>query len=62
MQMILVQHAFDTVLLLSLRGTQVYYGSARSATTHFGQLGYPCPKDWNPADRKVLSQVTLDLY
>ncbi|KAK9899179.1 hypothetical protein P389DRAFT_158475 [Cystobasidium minutum MCA 4210] len=43
-------HAFDSILLLSSQGTQIYLGKAEGAAGHFAELGYPCPHDWNPAD------------
>jgi hypothetical protein len=49
---LVVQHAFDSILLLSSYGTQVYLGKTEEAAAHFAGLGYPCPVDWNPADRK----------
>ncbi|KAL7010037.1 hypothetical protein EMMF5_000056 [Cystobasidiomycetes sp. EMM_F5] len=43
-------HAFDTILVLSSQGLQIYLGPAASATAYFAAQGMPCPKDWNPAD------------
>lgn len=40
-------------MLLSSTGSQIYLGKAEEAATHFSELGYPCPHDWNPADREL---------
>jgi len=55
-------HSFDTVLVLGLGGRQVYFGSAQDANPFFAAQGKPCPSGWNPADRKLLSFVSLSCF
>eukprot|EP00128_Syssomonas_multiformis_P012306 Colp12_sorted_trinity150504_noHs@9986 len=40
---------FDRLLLLS-DGRTMYFGEAARAVEYFGQLGFPCPVNFNPAD------------
>lgn len=41
--------SFDKVLMLA-GGSVMFHGDAREAITHFGGMGYPCPKFSNPAE------------
>jgi ABC-type multidrug transport system ATPase subunit len=52
---------FDRLLLLS-KGKTVYFGRAEKAARHFEGLGFPVPKNFNPADHymTVLSKENLD--
>lgn len=52
---------FDRLLLLS-KGKTVYFGRAEKAAIHFEGLGYPVPKNFNPADHymTILSKENLD--
>ena len=40
---------FDDLLLLS-EGKVMYNGKASAAATHFGSLGYPCPRGINSGE------------
>jgi ABC-type multidrug transport system ATPase subunit len=42
-------HLFDDLLLLS-EGEVMYQGPKSLAVSYFARLGYPCPKNSNPAD------------
>jgi ABC-type multidrug transport system ATPase subunit len=55
----LFQH-FSSVLLLARGGYPVYTGEAATMLSHFGALGYNCPRTTNPADF-VLDLITVDL-
>ncbi|KAF7593441.1 hypothetical protein BBP40_011544 [Aspergillus hancockii] len=55
----LFQH-FSSVLLLARGGYPVYAGEGSTMLSHFGALGYTCPRTTNPADF-VLDLITVDL-
>ncbi|KAE8148190.1 P-loop containing nucleoside triphosphate hydrolase protein [Aspergillus avenaceus] len=55
----LFQH-FSGVLLLARGGYPVYAGAGATMLSHFGALGYECPRTTNPADF-VLDLITVDL-
>jgi ABC-type multidrug transport system ATPase subunit/ABC-type multidrug transport system permease subunit len=44
-----IYQMFDRLLLLS-RGKTAYFGKAHEATRYFADIGYVCPKEYNPAD------------
>lgn len=48
---------FDDVLLLS-RGRTVYYGAVDGVLGHFESLGFPSPKNTNPADH-IISMISV---
>ena len=41
--------SFDQLILLQ-QGRVLYHGPVDSVTDYFEERGYPCPKDYNPAD------------
>eukprot|EP00928_Gymnodinium_smaydae_P029715 TRINITY_DN22300_c0_g1_i1.p1 TRINITY_DN22300_c0_g1~~TRINITY_DN22300_c0_g1_i1.p1 ORF type:complete len:682 (+),score=91.49 TRINITY_DN22300_c0_g1_i1:46-2046(+) len=45
---------FDDVILLH-DGETVYHGSVQELASHFEQLGYPCPANFNPADHVMFT-------
>mmetsp|Transcript_2882 Transcript_2882/g.4386 ORF Transcript_2882/g.4386 Transcript_2882/m.4386 type:complete len:752 (-) Transcript_2882:226-2481(-) len=50
---------FDDIILLS-KGEVVWSGSRRRLLEHLNDLGYPCPKYYNPADF-ILEMSSIDL-
>lgn len=56
-----IYELFDKLLLLA-RGKVAYFGAAKDATTYFGKLGHPCPKQYNPADHFIdlITESTSD--
>ena len=56
-----IYELFDKLLLLA-RGKIAYFGPAKDATTYFGNVGYPCPKQYNPADHFIdlITESTSD--
>ncbi|CAK8695533.1 unnamed protein product [Clavelina lepadiformis] len=45
---------FDRLLLLAL-GQVVFHGDAKDAITHYANIGYPCPANYNPADHYIMA-------
>ncbi|KAF0973210.1 hypothetical protein FDP41_008417 [Naegleria fowleri] len=56
-----IYELFDKLLLLA-RGKVAYFGPAKDATQYFAQIGYPCPKQYNPADHFIdlITESTSD--
>ena len=50
---------FDDLIVLS-EGSLMYFGKAGDVVSYFDRLGYPIPKNFNPADF-ILDTVSLDL-
>ncbi len=50
----------DQLILLS-EGLLVFAGPASAATSYFNELGFPCPREYNPADF-LIDLVSLDTY
>lgn len=55
----LLKH-FGNVLLLARGGSPVYAGAAKDMLPYFGQQGFECPTQANPADF-ALDLITIDL-
>lgn len=51
---------FGNVLLLARGGKPVYTGAGAEMLGYFGQLGYDCPRNTNPADF-VMDLITVNL-
>ena len=49
---------FDRMLLLS-EGRTMYFGDALPSTKYFTQLGYVCPKNFNPSGQVRERKPTL---
>ncbi|KAI1813656.1 P-loop containing nucleoside triphosphate hydrolase protein [Poronia punctata] len=52
--------SFGNVLLLARGGSPAYSGPAQDMLEYFGDLGYQCPSNTNPADF-ALDLITVDL-
>lgn len=53
---------FDDVVLMT-EGEVVYAGEAAKMVPYFASLGYPCPKNFNPAEHVLdLGRYTIDRW
>lgn len=54
---VLAFNMFDDILLLGKGGRTIYFGARDRASSYFGKIGFPCPKDCPLADH-IMDVVT----